>query len=330
MLRCFKQLVTATAFVVLAMLFFASPSRAAPEFAGTPYDLVNAVNALRVANGLPAYSINSILMFTAQNQADFMAATGVVAHSGAGGSSVTSRILAAGYPLAGDLSLGGFRSENIIAGTSGMSAQAAIDAWMGDTPHQNTMLSPDLTEIGAGVAIVNGRVYYVVDCARPTTSGAPQAATQAVEGGSVIPGAGAVIYPVVQSTPNADGNVIHEVRAGQSLWQIAIDYGVKIDEIKRLNNLFDNDIYPGNKLLIKKVATSIAAPSTETPTPEMTATLTPSVTVMPSLVATATQLPVSSAAKNNRVLMTIAIVLIALVGGGVFTWSGSSTKDESS
>src|SRR5215204_5974278 len=84
-----------------------------PRYAGSPYDLINAVNALRAAYGLPPYSVNSILMLTAQNQADFMAVTGNVTHSGPGGISFTDRLLAAGYLLAGDLSAGGFRAENI-------------------------------------------------------------------------------------------------------------------------------------------------------------------------------------------------------------------------
>ena len=134
-----------------------------PISADSPYDLIDAVNSLRDTSGLSAYSINSILMYTAQAQAEFMAATGNVSHAGPGGISVTDRLLAAGYPLAGDLSLGGFRSENIISGSEGMSAQAAINAWSGDAPHLNTMTSPNLAEIGAGVAVANGRVYYVID-----------------------------------------------------------------------------------------------------------------------------------------------------------------------
>jgi hypothetical protein len=86
------------------------------------------------------------LMFTAQNQADFKAATGNVTHSGPGGIGLTERLLAAGYPLAGDLSAGGFRAENITSGRDGMSAQAVIDGWMGDAPHQNTAFT-DLTEL---------------------------------------------------------------------------------------------------------------------------------------------------------------------------------------
>lgn len=311
----------------------AQPNRV-PELQASVYDLVNAVNALRAAYGLPAYGINSILMFTAQNQADFMAATGNVTHSGAGGSSFTERLLAAGYPLGGDLAAGGFRSENIISGTDAMSAQGAVDAWMGDAPHQNTMLSQNLTEIGAGVAIVDGRVYYVIDCARPSTSGAPVAVgSQVVESGPVVPASEAVIRPVVLSTPDTSGDVIHEVQSGQTLWQIAISYEVKIDDIKRLNNLFDNNIYPGDKLLIKKnvpPATTVAP--LETAPPEATATVVPSATLPPTLTATATAMPPAPAVKNNSTLMigVILILALAIVGGGFFTWLGSARKDKPS
>ncbi len=263
-----------------------------PHYASTPYDLINAVNALRASYGLAAYGINSILMFTAQNQADFMAATGNVTHSGPDGIGLTDRLLMAGYPLAGDLSAGGFRAENITSGREGMSAQAAIDGWMGDAPHQNTMLSPNLTEIGAGVAVVNGRVYYVIDCAQPTTSGALQADIPVVGSGTTVPVGEAAVYPVVLSTPNASGDVIHEVQSGQTLWQIAISYGATIDDIKRLNYLFDNNIYPGNKLLIQNEATPMALLPTETVTPELTATPPLSVTSVPTHAMTVTQMPV--------------------------------------
>lgn len=305
-----------------------------PRLAGSPYDLIDAVNALRASYGLAPYSINSILMYTAQSQADFMAATGSMTHSGPGGIGVTDRLLAVGYPLAGDLSLGGFRSENITGGRESMSAQAAVDGWTGDAPHLNTMISPDLTEIGAGVAVSGGRVYYVIDCARPTTSGAPQAAATSVEGGSPVPGAEAVIVPAaVVSTPNEAGDVIHEVRPGQTLWQIAIAYNVKIDEIKSLNNLSDNSIYPGNKLLIMKALAVATASQTLAPTQSATLTLTGASTVTVTLPAAAslpTRIgPSATVLQNNTTIMKVAIGSIALIllAGGVFAWLGGSRRE---
>ena len=58
--------------------------------AGSPYDLVNAVNAFRASFGIAPYSINSILMSTAQ--AGFLAATGSMTHSGPGGIGLTDRL----------------------------------------------------------------------------------------------------------------------------------------------------------------------------------------------------------------------------------------------
>lgn len=45
---------------------------------------------------------------------------------------------------------------------------------------------------------------------------------------------------------------MHDVLAGQTLWQIAVSYDVKIEDIKRLNNLIDDNIFPGERLLIKE------------------------------------------------------------------------------
>lgn len=300
-----------------------------PALAGSPLDLVNAVNALRASFGLPPYSINSILMSTAQAQADFLAATGSMTHSGPGGIGLTDRLLLAGYPLAGDLSLGGFRAENITGGNESMPAEAAVDRWTGDAPHLNTMVSQNLTEIGAGVAINNGRVYYVIDAARPTTSGLPQAVATSVDGSTAVPEILAVIIPVTVSTPNTEGNIIHEVKSGQTLWQIAINYETKIDEIKRLNNLFDNNIYPGNKLLIKSGVFLPTASPTETPPQIPTSTSLPALT---ALAATLTSTPGSgspSALNSNATVMKvmIGIIALALLGGGIFTWLGSSKKE---
>jgi uncharacterized protein YkwD len=324
-------------FIALAAVFSAGkPVQAQvwekPAQADSAYDLINAVNVLRAANGLPAYSISPILMYTAQAQADFMAATGVVAHEGPGGISVTDRLLAAGYPLAGDLSLGGLRSENITAEREGSSsAQSAVDSWTGDAPHLNTMLSPNLTEIGAGVAAANGRVFYVIDAARPTTSGAPQAAAQSSAGGSVVPAGEAAIPVAVVNTPNENGEVLYEVQAGQTLWQIAIAYGVKIDEIKSLNNLPDNTIYPGDTLLIRRGAAQASA--TLEPAPATAPAISPtSAATLTAIPAEAFSTPIASYASggafSNTTIMSFVIGLVALavLAAGFFAWRGGGSE----
>ncbi|HSL45613.1 MAG TPA: CAP domain-containing protein [Anaerolineales bacterium] len=339
MSRRVSLLVVASALVALTVLSSSSVTHAEstsqPRAASSPIDLVNAVNGLRTSYGLPPYSINSILMSTAQAQADFLALTGSMTHSGPGGISFTDRLLAAGYPLAGDLSLGGFRAENITGGPEDMPAEAAVNRWTGDAPHLNTMISPNLTEIGAGVSVNNGRVYYVIDAALPTTSGLSQAPAVSSEGGSPVPVGSppGVIFPVTLSTPNPAGELTHEVKPGQSLWLIAIAYETRIDEIKTLNNLFDNGVYPGQRLLIKAgVSVPTALPS-ETPTKPAAVTTTSFPTSALALQnITSTVTPVTSARSsraNKPVVMKsiIGIIALALLGGWIFSRLGTIKKN---
>src|SRR5258706_794656 len=97
------------------------------------YSLIAEVNALRAANGLAAYTVNPILMSVSQTHAEYMAATRSVTHYDASGRRPYQRGLAAGYPLAGDLTLGGFYSENIMAGDN-FSGQKAVCGREGDEP----------------------------------------------------------------------------------------------------------------------------------------------------------------------------------------------------
>src|SRR5574341_2423242 len=108
--------------VLLSVTFIPSASDSARALARIPaynaYDLIDAVNALRASKGLAAYQVNSILMQTAQAQAEYMSSTGNITHYGPDGSRPFQRALAAGYPVAGDLSLGGWFSENIQGGVT--------------------------------------------------------------------------------------------------------------------------------------------------------------------------------------------------------------------
>jgi hypothetical protein len=71
-------------------------------------------------------------------------------------------------------------------------------------------------------------------------------------------------------TPGPDGQIIYVVKAGDSLISISIIMGVPVDELKRLNNLTDDNIIEGQKLLL-----GLAGPAVETVTPGPTPTPTP-------------------------------------------------------
>jgi uncharacterized protein YkwD len=286
------------------------------------YDVIDAVNALRSQHGLPAYNVHAILMQTAQSQANYMAATGQVTHYSADGSRPFQRALAAGYPVAGDLSLGGFFSENIQAGTD-LSAQEAVDAWTGDAPHLNTMLSPNLSDIGAGVAQDGNYYYYVIDAG--LASGSSVSYTPPA-GGTYVPGGGEATIPAaIVSTPNEMGAVVHVVEPGQTLWQIALAYQVKVEEIRRLNSLgSDNTIYVGQKLLIARAVT----PTPPTPTP--TRTLDPSTstplppfeifTETPS--PTITAVPAAPSSGTAGGIAVASILAVALAAAAFVSWAG--------
>jgi hypothetical protein len=110
----------------------------------------------------------------------------------ADGSRPFQRHLAAGFPLAGDLSRGGIASENIVAGPN-MTVADAIAYWYGDDPHTHTMLGDQYTDCGAGVAASGDMIYYCFDTARAIPSSMAQAAAP------VPPPAGAYIVYVPKS-----------------------------------------------------------------------------------------------------------------------------------
>ncbi len=108
----------------------------------------------------------------------------------------------------------------------------------------------------------------------------------------------AVIQPVVTATPNPDGSVIHRVESGQSLWSIAIAYGVSIAQILDWNGLGQEAVLlVGQTLVVRPSSTPTVSPTpsltpippTRTPsptptpfTPTLTSTLSPTPTETPA------------------------------------------------
>ncbi|MBV6396276.1 MAG: hypothetical protein HFACDABA_01874 [Anaerolineales bacterium] len=316
--------------LLLAFLFLALMGGAPSTHVGamplraTAYELIEAVNNLRAKNGLPAYSINSILMSVAQSHSDYQASISSVTHYGPGGTRPYQRALAAGYSVAGDLSLGGFFSENILAG-SGYSARDVVNVWMGDAPHQNTMLSANLTEVGAGVSCSGNYCYFTLDAAQP--SGASAAYTP--PSGGTTGGTGAAIPTigvVLPSTPNADGSIQHVVQPGETLWSISIAYHVNFEEIRRLNKISDNLIYPGDTLIIQVAASTATAGPTGTPT--IAATFTPFIfwTTTASPPPSPTLPPSAPLADGSGWLAAGVIIAAALVAAGALTAAGARKK----
>lgn len=297
--------------------------------------LIDAVNGLRISYGLPPLPSHPILMQSAQSQADYMAATGQVTHSRPGGGTYTQQLILLGFPLAGDLSLGGMRAENILTSNGPMVWSGVPAAWQ-DDQHMNTMLSQNYTHIGAGVSQSGDSYFYAVDTAAATGSGQQQESAASIltsvpAGASEAGGVSQYMVPVAISTARPDGSVYHKVQYGQSLWSIAIAYGTTIKNIQALNNLGEDLIvYQGQELLVQTSATQAATlPPETTPTLEFTATLEPTVTVsiLPTLTAravtqtpqVAAEVPESSSSSPSRVWVVV-LILAAFVGAGMAVW----------
>jgi LysM repeat protein len=235
-----------------------------------PIDIINAVNNLRIENGLPTLAVHQALMDVAAQTANAAAASGgATGHYRPCNLTLGQMLLVRGFALWGDLSQDGYRSENWVTANT---VEEAISFWSSDDLHLDTMLDTHRSHIGAAVA-VGDQVYMVIVTALQTPSGkmqwgadlylTPAAATQSActsgvarNGANGNPGdLSQYSVPVVLSTARPDGDVIHEVKYGQTLWSIAIDYGITIEQIKRLNNLTSDTVVPGWTLLVKKGAT---------------------------------------------------------------------------
>ncbi|MBL8050172.1 MAG: LysM peptidoglycan-binding domain-containing protein [Anaerolineales bacterium] len=299
----------------------------------TPTQLIEAVNNLRVSYGLAPLTSHPILMQSAQSQADYMAATGNVTHTRPGGITYTQQLLSLGFPLAGDLSLGGFRAENILYSSGFLDWNGVPPGWQDDA-HMNTMLSQNFTHIGAGISQSGGAYYYAVDTAASTSNGQMQStAPQILEGSSGTSGEAAGVsqfmVPITLSTADAQGRVFHKVQYGQTLWSIAIAYGTTIKNIQALNNLGEDlTIYQGQDLLVLQGVTPSAPPTSEaTATPAVSPTIPSTVTQPATLeptqsIVTATLEEIEANTSNpaNSRLLVILLIVAAFVGAGMAVW----------
>ncbi len=138
-----------------------------------------------------------------------------------------------------------------------------------------------------------------------------------------------VIIPVVTVTTMPDGSVVHQVQPGQSLWAIAIAYGVKIADLVKLNDTLSPTnpvIYTGQKIIIRgtlpptlsPTVTDTLLPVTRTPTITRTPrpptrTLAPSRTPTPTVpVVVYPDLPAFQS--PNRHALGVGLVTICVLG----------------
>ena len=292
---------------------------AAPE-GSTPYELIEAVNAVRAEHGLAGYTPNSVLMSIAQFHAEYLASIGVSnTHIDSFGRRPFQRALDAGYQVAGDLSSGGFFSENVVGGV-GLTAEGAVELWMGDAPHQNTILSTFLQDVGTGVAVIGNTFFYVLD-AGLSTGGTPVVYTPppyVIRTSITLP----------TNTPNPDGGIIHIVQVDQTLLEISIIYNVPLVVIYSQNNLSEKSvIYPDQSIIIRYAFTATPTRPTATATNRPSSTLWPTSSKTHTLLSPSpTSTPTSVLPSKSTAVAVIVIIIAAFLAAGILSLVGPREK----
>jgi len=214
------------------------------------YELILAMNTLRVAYGHPALIEDPIVNAVAQSTAATMAASNMSWHIG----NVRGRIAAAGYGGGATV----WATENFAVSSGGMGIDEIMSVWS-DADHMRPALTAEYCNIGAGVAkAANGSIYYILQAAYVSGQECGSSSTSS-SGGTSQPGSTSngiavvpqLIMPVKIATADAEGKVFHQVQAGQSFWSIAISYQITIHDLETWNNISrDTPLQAGQRLFI--------------------------------------------------------------------------------
>jgi len=218
----------------------------APSNQTSAYELIIAMNTLRVSYGLPALVEDPIVNAVAQSTAAIMAANNMSWHIG----DVRGRLAAAGYGSGGTV----WATENFAVSHNGMGIDEIMAAWA-DPDHMRPAVNAAYCNVGAGMAQTSdGRIYYILQAAyvagrecgvsSPSSGGTPQV-------GSVPNPVSQLIIPVKIATPDPEGRIYHNVQAGQSFWSIAIAYQITIHDLEVWNNISrSTPLQAGQRLFI--------------------------------------------------------------------------------
>jgi uncharacterized protein YkwD len=136
-----------------------TPTTAAPAVAAGPAaEVLRLVNVERARAGCPAVSSDSRLVAAATSHSADMAANDYFSHTGRNGSTLGSRVTAAGYRWS---SVG----ENIAKGQP--TPAAVMRAWMDSSGHRANILNCGFRNLGVGLAYDGRSPVWTQDFATP-------------------------------------------------------------------------------------------------------------------------------------------------------------------
>ena len=270
----------------------------APE--GIRGEVFDALNALREEHHAEPLKYDEQLESAAQHQAEYLARIGKLEKRGPAGEDLKERARDAGY--------GGDRTFTITETNAQVWVDTDVDhlvseVWSKNQASLQAIFNSSVRQIGIGYADAQDKHrYYVLTLAgmddgrddynvlptydyrtpKPTISATP------------------TTPPMMTSTANPDGSVIHPVREGETFSEIAVAYDVDYWSLSVLNHLPLSDttpvvIYEGQDLVIHPSFTPTPTPTeTRTPVPP-TVTPRPTFTggpeAAPTTAAELTKLP---------------------------------------
>ncbi|MFJ4277570.1 CAP domain-containing protein [Streptomyces massasporeus] len=121
---------------------------------GPEAQVLSLVNKERAAAGCSPVTANDRLTQAADDYSDVMASSGVMSHTGPDGSTMTTRVEAAGYQWS---TLG----ENIAQGQA--DAASVMKSWMNSPGHRANILNCSFKELGVGVHFGDGGPWWTQD-----------------------------------------------------------------------------------------------------------------------------------------------------------------------
>ena len=264
-----------TAALLVLAAGFSAPAAAqtVPEAA-----VLEAVNALRTAQGQTELRWDAQLAEAAAVQAEYLAENNLLSSSGPQNSSPTSRAQAASYG-GGEVVI---VLEVVAKSQRATTPQTLVQQVWTRPVDRAALLNRNAVHLGAAVVEVNGQVFTVVDIGY-LESGAVEYTIQPTLDPRTPRTPTATINPVVPvltSAPREDGSIIHEVAKGQALSTIAEAYGIFPEVLAALNNIDLKEplIFEGQKLLVRPQFTATVSPTvtrtlrppTRTPRPTFT------------------------------------------------------------
>ena len=113
-------------------------------------ELLQLTNEERRKAGVPALQLSPQLDRAAQGHAEDMVRNNFFSHTGSNGSTLVTRVGAAGYAYS-------FAGENIAAG--GATPAQTIQQWMNSPGHRQNLLSRNFTQIGFGYVSAPSTAY---------------------------------------------------------------------------------------------------------------------------------------------------------------------------